>query len=70
MTTTSVQILRILAMTKRLGVGKSTIYDWLNDKSPRFDPTFPRPIRLGKSSVGWLESELDKWLLERASLRD
>ncbi|MDE0082872.1 MAG: AlpA family phage regulatory protein [Gammaproteobacteria bacterium] len=26
---------------------------------------FPRPIRLSRRSVGWLESELNGWLLER-----
>ncbi|MBM1020185.1 AlpA family phage regulatory protein [Enterobacter sp. A11] len=69
MTKNFVQILRIPVVAKHLGVGKSTIYDWMNEKSPRYDPTFPRPIRLGKSSVGWLASELDEWLLNRANAR-
>ncbi|EGW7508471.1 AlpA family phage regulatory protein [Salmonella enterica] len=70
MTTKNVQILRIFSVTKRLDVGKSTIYDWMNEKSPRFDPMFPRPVHLGKSAVGWLESELDEWLLKKANARD
>ncbi|WP_277619419.1 hypothetical protein [Aeromonas hydrophila] len=24
-------------------MSRSTFYDWLNPKSPRYDPTFPRP---------------------------
>ncbi|MGL6627643.1 helix-turn-helix transcriptional regulator [Aeromonas jandaei] len=60
-----VKVLRIPAVKDKVGVANSTVYDWLNPKSPRYDPTFPRPIRLGKHSVGWIESELDEWILNR-----
>lgn len=59
------KILRMPALETKLGISRSTIYDWLNPKSPRYDPTFPRPHRLGRQSVGWLESEIDNWILER-----
>jgi prophage regulatory protein len=32
--------------------------------------SFPRPIPLGKRSVGWLESEVLAWQEERIALRD
>ena len=60
-----VKILRIKDVMKKLGIARATIYDWLNTKSPRYDPTFPRQRRLGAKSVGWLESELDDWLNNR-----
>ncbi|QLP46853.1 helix-turn-helix transcriptional regulator [Klebsiella michiganensis] len=50
---------------EKLGIARATIYDWLNTKSPRYDPTFPIQRRLGTKSVGWLESELDDWLNNR-----
>ena len=28
---------------------------------------FPQPIRLSPRTVGWLESEVDAWILERAA---
>ena len=31
---------------------------------------FPRPIRVGKRAVAWLESEIDEWLRARAAERD
>jgi len=65
MTTQTVKILRIRAVVNKLGIARSTIYDWINPKSPRYDATFPKQRRLGQQSVGWLESELDAWLLER-----
>lgn len=48
------------------GLPRSTLYSMLNEKSPNFDPTFPRPIRLGKRSVGWLLVELQQWLETRS----
>lgn len=66
-TTQSIRILRIRAVVNKLGIARSTIYDWINPKSPRYDATFPKQRRLGQQSVGWLESELDEWLLGRGS---
>ncbi|BFI70117.1 helix-turn-helix transcriptional regulator [Yersinia enterocolitica] len=63
----SVKILRITAVVSKLGIARSTIYDWLNAKSPRHDPAFPKPYPLGRQSVGWLESELDEWIMQRRS---
>ncbi|MBP6496832.1 helix-turn-helix transcriptional regulator [Providencia heimbachae] len=65
MTTQTIKILRMNAVADKLGIARSTIYDWLNPKSPRYDCTFPKQYRLGIQSVGWLESELDEWLLKR-----
>jgi prophage regulatory protein len=47
---------------ERLSLSRSTIYDKLSSTSARFDPTFPKPIRIGLNAVGWVESELDEWL--------
>ncbi|HDR2876770.1 AlpA family phage regulatory protein [Enterobacter roggenkampii] len=67
MSSPTVKILRMRAVVAKLGVARSTIYDWLNPKSPRYDATFPKQLRLGQQSVGWMEAELDQWLLQRAT---
>lgn len=59
------RIIRINELAKKLAIGKSTIYDWLNPKSPRYDETFPKPIKLGASSVGWLSNLVDEWLISK-----
>ncbi|WP_350307192.1 helix-turn-helix transcriptional regulator [Photorhabdus viridis] len=61
----SLRILRLKDVIKKMGISRSTIYDWLNPKSPRYDETFPKQKRLGRQSVGWLESDLDEWLTQR-----
>ena len=63
--TPTVKILRMPALTNKLGIARSTIYDWINPASPRYDETFPRQLHLGSQSVGWLESDIDHWLLQR-----
>jgi prophage regulatory protein len=59
-------ILRRRALEVRLGLSRSTIYDKINPGSPRYDATFPKPVRLGNgSAVGWIEGEVEVWLRSR-----
>jgi len=52
-----------------IGIGRSHMYNLMDEKSPAFDPTFPRPFKLGKSpnspSVWWEHSVID-WLKSMA----
>jgi prophage regulatory protein len=63
------KVLRILGVIEKIGMSRSTIYNKLTPTSKSFDETFPKPIRLGASSVGWLESEIDSWIAARAQAR-
>ncbi len=63
---TALTILRRRDLEGRLKLSRSTIYDKINPDSPRYDATFPKPIRLGNgSAVGWIESEVEIWLRGR-----
>ena len=31
---------------------------------------FPKPINLGPRAVGWIESEIEEWLIDRIAQRD
>ncbi|MFH6894479.1 helix-turn-helix transcriptional regulator [Providencia huaxiensis] len=62
-----IKILRLPEVMARISVSRSTIYDWLNPISPRYDPTFPIQIRLGKQSVGWAESAINEWLKNKTN---
>lgn len=63
------KILRIKRLKEKTGLSGSSVYNKLNPRSKYFDETFPKPIRLGASSVGWLESEVDGWITSRADSR-
>ena len=58
-------VIRRKDVCRKLKISNSSLYNKLNQSSPHFDPTFPKQIRLGVSSVGWIESELDDWILSR-----
>jgi prophage regulatory protein len=47
-------------------VGLSDVSVWRQEQVG----TFPRRIRLGGNSVGWLKSEIDGWLEQRAAERE
>ena len=55
------------AVEEITGLGRSTIYAKLDRKSPYYDPSFPRPVRLGKKIVAWPESAIADWLATRAA---
>ncbi len=44
------------------GLSSTTIYDMLDKKSNRYDPTFPIQVKLSKGRVAWVESEIAEWL--------
>ncbi|MCE8520825.1 AlpA family transcriptional regulator [Ruegeria pomeroyi] len=50
------KILRRPEVEARLGLSRSTIYDWMKEGK------FPAPIALGKRMVGWRESDIEAWL--------
>ncbi|MDQ1885325.1 AlpA family phage regulatory protein [Aeromonas salmonicida] len=60
-----VRILRLKDILFKVNVARSTLYDWMNERSPRHDPTFPKRVKIGIKSVGWLENEVDSWILSR-----
>lgn len=70
-TQAEVTILRRKQVEARTGLSCSTLYERINPKHRNYDPTFPKPIELGDGKnppVGWLESEVNAWLLSRIEL--
>lgn len=48
------------AVQKITGISRSSIYDMMAKGE------FPRPVKLGPKAVGWRESDIAKWLTDRA----
>lgn len=61
-------VYRIPKLEDAIGLKRSSIYSRMNPNSPSYDPTFPRPISLGGSSVGWLVDDVDIWLMSKKDL--
>ena len=56
------RILRLRQVILRVGLSRSTIYDRINPKSPRYDDSFPKPIKIGASAIGWIEASIIEWI--------
>ncbi|HEV7343731.1 MAG: AlpA family transcriptional regulator [Sphingopyxis sp.] len=57
------RLVRLPTVISRTGLSRSTIYEKIAEG------TFPKQIRLSKSSVGWRESQLDQWIEDPPSYR-
>ncbi|WP_428827180.1 helix-turn-helix transcriptional regulator [Azonexus sp. IMCC34842] len=64
------RILRLGELCAKLQVSKATVYSWMNSGSKNFNPHFPRPVRLGRTSVGWIQCEVHEFLRKRIAERD
>lgn len=57
------KILRLQDVIRATGLPRSTIY------LRRSQGQFPEPVSLGGRTVGWLESDIQNWIAERAKVR-
>ncbi len=51
--------IRFPELQKIVPASRSSIFRWEREG------TFPKHFKLGKNSVAWLRSDVEKWLLER-----
>lgn len=56
---TPLRILRMRQVMLRTGLARSTIYEHIRNKR------FPNQVALGPHSVGWVEKEIDSWIVGR-----
>ncbi|QJD69052.1 AlpA family phage regulatory protein [Xanthomonas campestris pv. badrii] len=69
MTNISYQVLRHEELESKTGLSRSTLYAMRNKKSPYYDASAPKAVRLSKRSIGFYEHEVDQWLLARSASR-
>jgi prophage regulatory protein len=58
------RIIRMPAVIEKTGLAESTIYEHVAKGR------FPRQVKIGSKSVGWLEHEVDSWIDDCAAARD
>lgn len=58
------RIIRLTEVLANTGLARSTVYKYVADGS------FPKPISLGDRAVGWVENEVQEWVLARIEERD
>ena len=63
----ALRILRLKQLTTQIQLSRSSIYARLSPGNRLYDKSFPKPIKLGASAVGWIEAEIIAWLEGRIS---
>lgn len=58
---TPLRIIPVRETAARLNIGRSTLYAWLDKKSPSYKPSLPQPVHLG-TSTGFIEHEIDDFI--------
>lgn len=58
------RIIRLREVMALTGLARSTVYKYVEAG------TFPQPVPLGGRSVGWVEQEVEDWVLARIEERD
>jgi len=61
----STRLLRPKEAIARTGLSRSSFYDRQNPKSRYFDASFPSPVQIGQSAMGYREDKLDAWIASR-----
>jgi prophage regulatory protein len=56
--------LKIEEVMKVTSLSKATIYRFVREGN------FPRPLKLGRRSSSWAESEITEWIVSRFALRE
>ena len=58
------RIIRLKDVINSTGLARSTIYKYIDEG------TFPKSVSLGDRCVGWVEGEVQDWILARIEGRD
>jgi len=58
------KIIRLSEVLASTGLGRSTIYKYVAEGC------FPKPVSLGERAVGWVECEVQEWVLARIEERN
>lgn len=68
-TVTPLKILKVNEVLEMTSLSRATHFAKLNSKSASYDPDYPKPIKLGPRSVGYVEQEVIDWLQARMEAR-
>lgn len=63
------QMLSIKDVIHYTGLSRSTIYEMIDEKSKRYDPTFPKKVQITAARVTWVASEIADWINTKISER-
>ena len=64
-----IKLIKVGEVLEILPFGKSTLFARLQESSAVYDPTFPKPVKLGGRGSWWVETEINRWLEKQLDAR-
>jgi len=64
------QIINIKNVIQFTSISRAKIYEMINADSKYYDPTFPQPVRLSESRIGWSAWEVHLWIEDKLQNRE
>lgn len=65
----ALRVLRLCEVLDLVSISRATHFAKLDEKSKSYDPTYPKPVSLGKRTVRYVEQEVLEWLTSRMEAR-
>ena len=56
------QIINIKEVIQFTSISRAKIYEMINIDSKYYDQSFPKPVRLSESRIGWVALEVHQWI--------
>ncbi|MHA3080688.1 helix-turn-helix transcriptional regulator [Acinetobacter sp. ANC 5502] len=63
------QIINIKDVIQFTSISRAKIYEMINVDSKYYDPSFPKPVRLSESRIGWSALEINQWIESKLANR-
>ena len=64
------QIINLIDVIEFKSINRAKIYEMINQKSKYYDSTFPKPVRLSESRIGWSAWEINQWIEDKLENRE
>ena len=64
------QIINLKEVIQFTSISRAKIYEMINVESKYYDPSFPKPIRLSESRIGWVALEVHQWIEAKIQSRE
>ncbi|VEE09169.1 helix-turn-helix transcriptional regulator [Neisseria animalis] len=63
-------LLRVWEVAERLSISTAAVWYKTNPNNRRYDPDFPKPIKVSSNVTGWIEQELNNYIEMLADKRN
>ena len=63
------QIINLKEVIQFTSISRAKIYEMINVDSKYYDQSFPKPVRLSESRIGWVALEVNQWIESKMQIR-